>query len=81
MSIPIFERTDKKNGLVYRGYVFTYTEGGQRKQKRCRTPRRPCSARTRGLGFSAPDPRISRTEGMVMIVTYAGLVSWLVARA
>lgn len=37
MSIPIFERTDKKNGAVYRGYVFSYTEGGQRKQKRCRT--------------------------------------------
>ena len=37
MSIPVFERTDKKNGVVYRGYVFSCTEGGQRKQKRCRT--------------------------------------------
>lgn len=36
MSIPIFERTDKKNGSVYRGYVFSYTEAGRRKQKRCR---------------------------------------------
>ena len=37
MSIPIFERTDKKNGTLYRGYFFSYTEAGQRKQKRCST--------------------------------------------
>lgn len=37
MSIPIFERTDKKSGVFDRGYVFTYTEDAQRRQKRCRT--------------------------------------------
>ncbi len=37
MSIPIFERSDKKKGVVYRGYFFSYTEAGRRKQKRCST--------------------------------------------
>jgi hypothetical protein len=37
MSIAIFERTDKKSGIVYRGYVLFYTEDREWKQKRCRT--------------------------------------------
>lgn len=37
ISIPIFERTDTKNGTVYRGFFFTYTEQGKRRQKRCTT--------------------------------------------
>jgi cation:H+ antiporter len=32
-------------------------------------------------GFSATGRRISRTEGLVMMVAYAGYVTWLVARA
>lgn len=36
-SIPVFERTDIKNGVEYRGFFFTFTERGQRKQKRCNT--------------------------------------------
>ena len=37
ISIPIFERTDIKNGVTYRGFFFTHTAGGKRKQKRCST--------------------------------------------
>jgi integrase len=37
ISIPIFERTDIKNGVTYRGFFFTFTEQGKRKQKRCNT--------------------------------------------
>ena len=37
ISIPIFERTDIKNGVTYRGFIFTFTEQGKRKQKRCNT--------------------------------------------
>ncbi len=36
-SIPVFERTDTKSGVEYRGFFFTFTERGQRKQKRCNT--------------------------------------------
>jgi cation:H+ antiporter len=33
------------------------------------------------LGFSATGHRITRTEGLIMLVPYAGYVTWLVARA
>jgi cation:H+ antiporter len=33
------------------------------------------------LGFSATGYRITRTEGLIMLVPYAGYVTWLVARA
>jgi Ca2+/Na+ antiporter len=32
-------------------------------------------------GFSATGHRITRTEGLIMLVPYAGYVTWLVARA
>jgi hypothetical protein len=56
ISIPILEKTDKKNGVVYCGYVFSYTEVGQRKQKRCRTPRRPVIGSNPRLGLFRAGP-------------------------
>ena len=37
IQIPIFERTDTKNGTVYRGFFFGYMDQGKRKQKRTTT--------------------------------------------
>lgn len=37
ISIPIFEREDVKGAVTYRGFFFTFTDQGKRKQKRCST--------------------------------------------
>lgn len=60
LRIPIFLRTDVKNGTVYSGYYFVQTINGQRKQTRCSSLEEAKSRAKQLIEYLTKDRRESR---------------------